>query len=353
MSVRDVLTRRPALRWLVPGAAAVLAISAGAAANAITVSEEDPDLPPRTAAELLADLHSAQVGALSGTVVTNMDLGLPALPDSGGDPEHADLGTVWSGSNTWRLWYDGPERARLALLGTLSQQDVIRNSEDVWVWDSGENKATHWTLPEGTLTEPSPHPAMELTPQEAAEKALAAIDPSTAVSTDDTTRIAGRDAYELVLAPRDDASMIEEVRLAIDAQESIPLGVEVYGEGAEPAVDIGFTQISFQAPDPEQFEFNPPPGTDISEGESPSAVLPFETGELPEITTVGEGWTTVLVARAPEEATEMLDFLLPAGETMSGTLFSVLRTEDGRLLGGLVTPEHLAEVAADPAAALD
>lgn len=352
MSVKDVLNRRPSLRWLVPGVVVVFAVGGGAAANALTVSDDEPDLPPRTAAELLADLHTAKVGALSGTVVTTVDLGVPAMPGAGGDREHADLGAVWSGSSQWRVWYDGPERARLALLGTLSQVDVIRNGQDVWAWDSEKNEATHWTLPEGALVPSTPHPAMELTPQEASERALAAIEPSTEVSADDTTQVAGRDAYELVLAPRDDASMIREVRLAIDAEESIPLGVEVYGQGSEPVIDIQFTQISFAAPDPEQFAFNPPPGTDVTEGEPPRRALPFGADELPEITTVGEGWTTVVVARTPEE-TGMLDVLLPEGESFSGTLFSVLRTEDGRLLGGLVTPEYLAEVADDPAATLD
>lgn len=353
MGVRDVLNRRPSLRWLVPGVAAVLAIGGGAAANAITVSDDDPDLPPRTAAELLADLHTAQVGALSGTVVTTVDLGLPALPDAGKDREHANLGAIWAGSSQWRVWYDGPERARLALLGTLSQVDVIRNGQDVWAWDSEKNEATHWTLPEGALAPSTPHPAMELTPQEAAERALAAIEPSTEVTADDTTQVADRDAYELVLAPRDDASMVREVRLAIDAEESIPLGVEVYGQGSEPAIDIRFTQISFSAPDPEQFAFNPPPGTDVTEGELfPRRALPFGRDELPEIKTVGEGWTTVVVARVPEDM-KMLDFVLPEGEAFSGSLFSVLRTDDGRLLGGMVTPERLAEVADSPAAALD
>lgn len=352
MTVRDVLSRRPSLRWLVPGVVAALAIGGGAAANAITVSDDDPDLPPRTAAELLADLHTAQVGALSGTVVTTVDLGLPVLPGASRDRDHANLAAVFSGSSQWRVWYDGPERARLALLGTLSQVDVIRNGQDVWAWDSEKDKATHWTLPEGVLAAPTPHPAMELTPREAAERALAAIEPSTEVTADDTTVVAERDAYELVVAPRDDASMVRQVRLAIDAEESIPLGVEVYGQGSEPAIDIRFTQISFSTPDPEQFAFNPPPGTDITEGKLPQRVLPFGRDKLPEMTVVGDGWTTVFVARVPPEM-KMLDVVLPAGEAFSGSLFSVLRTDDGRLLAGLVTPEHLAEVADDPAAALD
>jgi outer membrane lipoprotein-sorting protein len=343
-------TRRPALRWLVPGMAAALVIGGGAAANALAATD-DPDLPPRSAAALLVELQTAQVGAFSGTLVANADLGLPALPDSD-DHGGADLGSLWSGSNTLRVWYDGPERVRVALLGTLSQADIIRNGEDLWIWESGENKASHRTLPEGVLTHPSPVP---VTPQEAVDDVLAEIEPTTEVSAEGTTRVAGRDAYELVVAPRDEASLIREIRLAIDAEHSIPLRVQVYGSGAEPAYELSFTQISFAQPDPEQFQFNPPPGVEVTEAEL-LPELPF--GEVfdtpPQFTVVGEGWTQVLVVRLPEDVElGMIESLLAEGQALTGPLFSVLLTEDGRVLVGAVTAERLAEVADDPAAALE
>jgi outer membrane lipoprotein-sorting protein len=358
-----IWTRRPALRWLVPGVAAALVLGGGAAASAIATSD-DPDLPPRTAAELLVDLQTAQIGAVSGTVVMTADLGLPAMFEGNGEHGSADLGSLWAGSNTLRVWYDGPERVRVALLGTLSQSDIIRNGQDLWIWESSENKASHWTLPEGLATDPGEaalHPP--LTPQEAADKALAAIEPSTAVSTDETTRVAGRDAYELVLAPRDQDSLISEIRLAIDAEHSLPLQVQVYGDGVDPAFKVGFTQISFATPDPEQFEFNPPPGGTVAEQElfNPG----FAGIGMPQATVVGEGWTSVLVARLPagdERLEEMLGFLalLPSvsgdwgsGHAISTELFSVLVTDDGRVLAGAVTQERLAEAAGDPAAALE
>jgi hypothetical protein len=194
-------------------------------------------------------------------------------------------------------------------------------------------------------------------PLSAAETALAAIEPTTEVSSEDTTRVAGRDAYELALAPRDEASLIDEIRIAIDAEESIPLAVEVYGsDGTDPAFEVRFTQISFEAPDPAQFEFNPPPGTTVTEAESLLPELPFgELGdELPQLTVVGEGWTSVLVVRLPAEL-ELgpLEWLLSGGDGLSSNLLSVLLTDDGRLLVGAVTPERLAEVADDPAAALE
>ncbi|HEY8472116.1 MAG TPA: sigma-E factor regulatory protein RseB domain-containing protein [Natronosporangium sp.] len=362
-----IWTRRPALRWLVPGVAAALVLGGGAAASAIAATQDDPDLPPRSAAELLVDLQTAQIGSVSGTVVTTANLGLPVLPGAG-EAGNADLGSLWSGSNTLRVWYDGPERVRVALLDTLSQADIIRNGQDLWIWHSEENEASHWTLPDGFATEDPSQLRPPLSPQEAAERALVAIDPSTEVSTDETTRVAGRDAYELVLTPRDEASLVDGIRIAIDAEHSLPLSVQVFGEDPEPAFEVRFTQISFERPDPEQFEFNPPPGGTVTEQES--LIDPGWFGEgfadfEPEFEVVGEGWTSVLVTRLPEEAPllarlEPFLSLMPAvsgdwgsGHTISTALLSALITDDGRVLVGPVTPERLVEVAGDPAAALD
>lgn len=348
---------RPAWRWLVPAVAAVLVIGGGAAAGAI-VRQADPDLPARTAAELLADLHSVQLGALSGTVVQTADLGLP-LPDLGQQDGGADLGGLWSGSNTLRVWYDGPERVRVALMDTLSQSDIIRSGRDLWIWNSREQQASHRVLPEGFATEPDRTPVHpSLTPQQAADAALAAIEPTTEVRVDEPVRVAGRDAYELVLAPRDGSSLITQVRLAIDGEHGLPLRVQVFGSAEEPGFEVAFTQISFDRPDPEQFRFNPPPGTEVTE-EDLLPSLPFELGlgtGKPEIDVVGEGWTAVLAVQLPDdlELDGMLGLLgmLPeirgdwgTGRVISGSLFSVLLTDDQRVLIGAVTPERLAEVA--------
>jgi outer membrane lipoprotein-sorting protein len=343
------------LRWLVPVVAAVLAIGGGATASAIAAAR--PDLPPRDAAELLVALQTADLPGLSGTVVHTADLGLPSLVDRNGHGS-GDLASLWSGSSTLRVWYAGPDRARIALLGTFAQSDIIRDGRDLWIWSSNENRATHWTVPV-TGGHHAPR-GMPLTPQEAAEAFLAAIDDTTVVRTGDNARIAGRAAYELVLAPRDDASLIREVKLAIDAEHGIPLGVSVLGRGTDPVVDIRFTSIAFDVPGAEQFRFNPPPGATVTEGGSPSSLplRPLSELDLPKPTVVGEGWTSVLVAQLP--ASDDLDRLvaqLPivtgdwgSGRLITTNLFSVLVTTDGRLLLGAVTPERLTEVAGDPTA---
>jgi outer membrane lipoprotein-sorting protein len=380
----SVFRSRPALRWLVPSAAAVVVIGGGAAAGTIAASA-DPSLPERSAAQLLVDVQNAKVDGLSGTVVQTADLGLPALPGITGGQGDADLTKLVAGSNTARVWYAGEDKVRLALVGTLGETDMIRNGTDVWVWRSRDNTASHLTLPAGKGKPEALRPGVPSTPQEAADAALAAIDPTTSVTTTGAASVAGRDAYELVLAPRDTASLIGQVRLAIDAKEHIPLRVDVYAKGAnDPAVRVAFQQISFTVPDAEQFTFNPPPGAKVTTGSPsslekkadrqapPAAAKPQDAkpqgagprgakpqGAGAEPTVVGEGWTSIVVAKLPKgegaEQSAVAGVLksLPtvsgtwgSGRLLSGSLFSALVTDDGRVLVGAVAPEKLYEAAA-------
>ncbi|MBB2943675.1 outer membrane lipoprotein-sorting protein [Actinoplanes lutulentus] len=397
----SVFRSRPALRWLVPSAAAVAVIGGGAAAGTI-VASADPALPERSAAQLLVDLQSADPEGFSGTVVQSTDLGLPGIAGLLKNVEGGGLTSLVSGSNTARVWYAGEEKVRLALLGTDGETDVIRNDSNVWIWKSSENSGTHVTLPKDATEKqaqealPSGVPS---TPQDAADAALAAIDETTAVATTGAAEVAGRDAYELVLSPRDTNSLVGQVRLAIDAVEHIPLRVDVYAKSAsKPAVRVAFEQVSFEVPDAQQFAFNPPPNASIEEvkpptekelAEKPDAVKPeantqgagkHEAGkpgaESDAFKVIGEGWTTIISAKLPEDAlagaessakpapsassssplgdlqVEGLLETLPkvsgdwgSGRLLSGSLFSALITDDGRVFAGAVSPEALYAVA--------
>jgi len=382
----SVLASRPGLRWLVPVSAAVAVLGGGLAIGAITAAA-DRSLPSRSAADLLVDLQTAHVDGLSGTVVARADLGLPAIP-AGGD----DLSALLTGTHTLRVWYAAPKQARVALMGTLNETDVITNGTDVWVWSSQENKATHRTLPaneDPTKALPMPMATASgfgMTPDALAKAALALLGPSTEVTTNGSASVAGRDAYELVLKPRDPASLIGAVRLAIDATEHFPLRVAIDARGGgDPAIEVGFTQVSFARPDDSQFAFNPPPGATVVESTEdpakpdatkpdpakPDATKPdakpdLTSGARPPMTVVGQGWTSVLVARLPVDQAAGTEnpfggFVaqLPAvsgtwgsGHYVTGRLFSALLTDDGRILIGAVTPNLLFQAAADPAAKL-
>src|SRR6478735_7864770 len=300
-------TSHPALRWAVPGA--VVAIVLGAAAVTKVAADTAPNLGPRTAAELRVDVQNASVAAMSGTVLQKADLGLPDLPIQASGRGSSDFTSLVSGNHTLKVWYDGDDQQRLALLGTLGESDVIRNGSDVWMWSSESNAATHYQLPARPDGAAAPDPSVPAyTPQQAADAALAAIDPSTNVTTDGTATVAGRAAYELVLTPKDDRSLVGEVRIAIDGEQHIPLRVQVTAKGASaPAFEVGFTQISFDTPDPKQFTFTPPPGatvTDSTMGDAAGQAAPEVTQPDPanpmnaldptgRPTVVGTGWTSV------------------------------------------------------------
>ena len=361
------LRSRPALRWLVPAAAAVAIVGGGAAIGTFSASAE-PSLPPRSAAQLLVDLQTARLDGLSGTVVQRANLGLPALPSLGGQGS-ANLASLVSGTHTLRVWYAGPDQARVALHGTLGETDVIRNGTDVWLWDSQQNQATHSRVPAGAEHRAPGPQDLPMTPQEAADKALAAIDPTTEVTVGRSATIAGHDAYELVLAPREPSSLVGQIRVAIDATKHVPLRFELFAKDTdEAAFEVAFTQVDFARPDTSQFAFNPPPGAKVTESRTDATEARPGNAPAPRLQAVGKGWTTVLVARTNTSAAaagqggdkagvnadqlRALTNQFPAvsgdwgsGRLLSGKLFNVLLTDDGRVFAGTVSPERLYEVA--------
>ena len=265
----SVFDRRPALRWAVPaGTAALIGIGVVAAPLAATA---DSGLPPRTAAELLVALQESPPVPVAGTVATRAELGLPELP-MGMAPDAGPLALA-SGEGTVRVWSDGPTRQRLALIDDAAETTVVRNGDEVWVWSSAQATATRYELPDradepgiGDPDQLPPGVTLPSTPQEAAEMALAALDPTTEVSTSGLASVAGRDAYELVLTPRDPDTLVRDVRLFLDAETSTPLRVQVNSTRiADPAFQVGFTSVDFSTPDPALFTFTPPPGATVQE----------------------------------------------------------------------------------------
>jgi len=130
----SLFTRRPFLRWLVPAVAAVVLAAGGSAVGILTANARG-GLPERSPAQLLVDVQKARLDGLSGTIVQNAHLGLPSLPGVGGAGS-SDMTSLVSGSHTLRLWYAGPNRVRLALLGSLGESDLVRNGTDLWTWSS-------------------------------------------------------------------------------------------------------------------------------------------------------------------------------------------------------------------------
>jgi outer membrane lipoprotein-sorting protein len=270
------LSRRA--RWAVP-AAGVAVTAAVIAGLQIPSAQASPTLPARTPAQLLAEVSSdASLPPLTGTMVETTNLGLPQLPQVG---NATSLSSMLTGSHTMKIYYQDARQFRVAIPEPESEIDLIRNGATAWLWNSTENSVTKFDLPangkDKAAHSKSELPSTPLTPQQAANEVLKAVGKTTVVSVEANVMVAGEPSYQLVLAPRDDRSLIGKVTIAIDAKYNVPLRVQVFAKGAaSPAVQFGFTAIQFTAPAAANYDFTPPPGATVnvvngSEGSEKSA----------------------------------------------------------------------------------
>jgi hypothetical protein len=146
--------------------------------------------------------------------------------------------------------------------------------------------------------------------------------------------------------------------------------VQVFGVDDVLVFEVGYDQVSFTTPDAREFEFNAPKGTTVKEAEpvtprTPNATKRKAAQQKAEdarerVQVTGAGWSTVLVREigddpqsgAPEQLQAFLGQLPQvkgtwgAGRLLSGTAFSAVLTDDGRIAVGAVPPEKLYEALA-------
>lgn len=350
--------------------AAVAVIGAGAAIGP-QVADASPDLPDITAQQLLTNAQRAKVDGLSGTLKVTADLGLPALPGGMGGPSESQLTDLLSGKHTVRVAYAGPDKARVSVIDDLAERVLVSDGKTAWVYDSREHRAVKKTVP--AHSEKQSRPQVQ-DPQALAKQFLDAVDPTTKVSVTGTRSVAGRDAYLLTLTPRTDRTTVGSVTLAVDSKTWVPLRTTVLARsGDKPAIEAGFTDVSFATPAASTFNFTPPAGTKVTQGERgdhdghdskvrpPQGKVRPDTGTGAAPTVVGKGWDTVVVTRfgtagAAGADKGMLQQLLAKSPTVSGSwgsgkvlssrMISALFTDDGRVLVGLVPSSVLEQAAA-------
>ncbi len=351
-----IFDSKRAMRLMAP--LAFVLVVGGTGLVAATASA-DKKLPTRTPEELLVDVQQAKTDGLSGTVVERADLGIPAIPGANGQDDQ-ELTSLASGTHTLRVRYSSPDKARLAVLDTYSEYDIIRNGKDVWTWSSKDNAATHRTLAADQAAEPGATPSgTPKTPQEAAQEVLKSIEPTTTVTTDSAVEVAGRPAYELVLDPNDSGTLITQARLAIDGDTKLPLRVQVFGPDKKIVFEVGYTSVDFTRPDDAEFVFNPPPGAKVTEVKPSDQKTPSpqdqKRAEAAKKATkvVGSGWTAVRITKVGDVSNNQNDQQVKAfldklqrvsgswgsGRLLTGTAFSAVWTDDGRLAIGAVRPD--------------
>ncbi|MEE1771881.1 sigma-E factor regulatory protein RseB domain-containing protein [Streptomyces sp. JV185] len=394
-------SRRKAARYIVPVAVAGVAAATIGLVPALA-SSGDPDLPKISAQQLIEKIAASDTEQLSGTVKISTDFGLPSFGGlaesfaqggaggkggSSADPQER-MTELASGTHTLRVAADGPDKQRLSILDDASEYSLIRNGDQVWAYESKSDQAYHatedragkdagkksgHTVPEGVPT----------TPKALAEQVLKAAGPTTSVTVDGTAQVAGRDAYKLVVKPKQSGSTIGSVTVAVDAENGVPLKFTLLASsGGKAVVDAGFTKVDFSKPDASSFTFTPPKGTEVTEADDAKAqhkndkgldgLIPG-AGELgaggqdgKDTKVIGEGWNAIAEITTPggtglpskgsgdvpAEAQQFLDALgdKVTGTFGSGTVFktrlvNALMTDDGKVYVGAVTKDALVRAA--------
>lgn len=374
------------LRWLAAPLVAAAIVGAYAMVPSLASADSPPTLGPISARDLVAKVQQASIPGLSGQISSQPHLGLPDLGPVVGY-NGSFLSSLLTGPHTIGIWQAGND-VRLSLPSALAEEDVVRHGQDVWVWQSDGQRATHLALSadpasatHGSANTSGPAEVTP-TPQALADHFLSAVDPTTRVFVRDTVTAAGRPAYELVLAPRSGTTLVADVVIAVDAATGLPLRVQVLSrDSGTPAIDVGFSSINFSVPPASTFAFTPPPGATVTEahsaaelllppgggdrapktgssvGPQPGSPAGSSTDTRKEPQVVGKGWDAVVVVDPGADAASnsSLAAIGKLGSRVQGawgsgrlvhtTLLNVLLTDNNTLLAGSV-PEAALEAAA-------
>ncbi|MFJ8166429.1 outer membrane lipoprotein carrier protein LolA [Streptomyces sp. NPDC096136] len=394
-------TSRKAARYAVPVAVAGVAAATAAMVPAFA-NAGGPDLPKVTAQQLIEKVAASDVQQLSGSARITTDLGLPTLASgllggagvTGGSANPEDkIAQLANGTHTLRVAADGPDRQKLTFLDGKDEYTLVHNGTDVWGYDSKSNEAFH-DKADRSGQDHKTADRLAASPQQAAQEILKNAGPTTDISVGETAQIAGRDAYQLVLKPKQSGSTVGSVQIAVDAKNGVPLRVQLLSsQGGKPIVEAGFTQVDFGKPAADSFAFTPPKGAKVTEGADGKAAKGGKNGangkdderfkaleSLPgfgglaggpqgkgDVKMLGEGWSTVARIdsgagkglgdiendkNAPKEAKQFLNSLgdkvhgkFGEGRILSTRLVNALITDDGKVYVGAVTKDQLVKAA--------
>ncbi|MEU1027939.1 DUF2092 domain-containing protein [Streptomyces mirabilis] len=384
--------RRKAARYVVP--VAVVGVAAATIGLVPALADSgDPSLPKITAEQLIEKIAKSDFQQLSGTVKVSTDLGLPSLgglesgmlsgatEGSGGssaDPQ-SKLMELASGTHTVRVAADGPDKAKVSVLENAAEYSIIHNGNDVWAYDSKSNEVYHSTAPAAEKGEEKAPKDVPTTPKELADEALKSVDDTTSVTVDGTAQVAGRDAYKLLIKPKQSGSTVGAITVAVDAKTGVPLKFTlVPTSGGAAVVDAGFTQVAFAKPAASTFDFTPPKGAKVTEDKDGKDTKESKESKAPEsapshgdlgkgldgLKTIGKGWSTIaefdtggqgMPSGSSSEGGDVSGFLNSLGDHVkgkfgSGTVFSTrlvnaLITDDGKVYAGAVTKDALVKAA--------
>lgn len=213
---------------------------------------------------------------------------LEASGQEGGPP-------ALSGPLSARVWYGGPTQLRAELQGENGDRIFVRNGSRVWIYDGAENTVrTGEGVPEQETPDEEP-----VTPTEV-NRLLGELAPTSELSQQEPVEVAGRQAYVLVLSPRDEgATLVDRAQMLVDSETYLPLRFAVYAdERPDPVFSYQVSGLDVGPVPADLFDFQTPPGAEV---------LPLEQGAEPREQERPEGAEPTQVETVAE-AQRLVDF---------------------------------------------
>ncbi|MCH1868249.1 hypothetical protein [Nocardioides sp. CFH 31398] len=345
-------------RWLAVTLGLAVFVAVAVVVRSWPAADDDVD-----AATLADRVQDSVDRPWSGYVVSQ---GTLALPDA---DRFSSVGDLLGEQTRLRAWWRGPDAWRVDELRPAGEVGLRHEGAltTEWSYETGiaEGTAERYRDPDVRLPR-----TVDLLPPELARHVLAGVRDDE-VSRIGARRLAGRDALGLRLVPSLPQASVRRVDVWADAETSVPLSVEVYGDGDDPVLSTAFAEFDDTEPAASTVAFDPPRGVvvededvlDIVDAVSrfAEAVPPRRLAGLPRtrdsagaVGVYGRGVTRVMALPLDERGAgplrEQLALTPGASVTPERTVavlgpLGVLVTDDGDgdgwLVTGLVTPETL------------
>jgi outer membrane lipoprotein-sorting protein len=299
-----------------------------------------------------------------------------------------------------RLWVANDGRVRLELQSAQGDTEVILDKRIVTLYDSSSNTVYRYTLPQaqqqGSSNPPDSSSENAKAPSVAEiEEAIAHLSKHAHLSGATPTDVAGQPAYTARISPNEAGSLLGGFEFSWDAAHGVPLRAAIYSStSSAPVIELAATDVSYGPVESSVFDLIPPPGAKVvepqrshesgleSSSSSAGAVAPVgggtgvvsgpvagqangaapgaETQNHPNLRTVGQGVSSVLILETPAHGQgASATSKLPSGlskvringttatelPTALGTLLSFERSGVNYLLAGALRPEAVEAVA--------
>jgi len=264
-----VVTRQAYRRWTIVAAGAALLCGLPALIAAWPV--------PATAvssAQLRARILASAGVPYQGYAESNVDLGLPSLPDLG------NVTSLLDGTTDQYAWYLSADKWRSDVLTSAGETDTYQSSEfGTYQWNYSSDLLTQILG-----SEPVRLPrAADLLPPALAQRLLSYAGSATRVSALPARRIAGVDAAGLRLTPAGSTSTISAVDVWADSRTGLAVEVEIFGRySTAPVLVSQFLSVSFARPAAATLTPNL------------SQAVNFATSSLPDVTRIVNGYGPAL-----------------------------------------------------------